>query len=136
MSKSNFYKTTLRLDKETYDKLNKIAQSRNESLASVIRETIEKGLALDWVDENTNLIAQIVRQQMEIVIKPHIERLAALSSKTGHMASTATFLNVQAFMDLVPLERKKDVRILYEKARKKAVEYMRTRTEDWKGIDE
>jgi hypothetical protein len=33
-------------------------------------------------------------------------------------------------MDLVPNEKKKDVKELYDKARKKSVEYMRTRTED------
>lgn len=68
---------------------------------------------------------------MEIVIRPHIERLAKLASKSRHMSATAAFLNVQALMDLVPIERKKDVREMYESARKKAVEYMRTKTYEW-----
>lgn len=58
-------------------------------------------------------------------MKPHIARLAALTSKLGHMSATATFLNVQAFQDLVPTEKKKDIKVLYEKARKKAGAYMK-----------
>lgn len=127
----NFYKSTIRLDKETYEQLDEMAKNRNEPLANIIRETINKGLASDWVDENTNLIARLIRQQMEIVIKPHIERLAALSSKGGHMSATAAFLNVQALMDLVPDERRKDVVAMYNDARKKSAEYMRTRTSDF-----
>lgn len=34
-------------------------------------------------------------------------------------------------MDLVPKENRKEVRTMYEKARKMAVEYMRTKTDDW-----
>lgn len=131
MGKSNFYRTTIRLDQETYIKLNNIAQSKNESLSNVIRETINNGLARDWVNENTDLITDIVKQQVNATMKPHVERLATLTSKTGHMAATATFLNVQAFQDLVPTERKKDVKDLYEKARKKAVTYMKIPVRHW-----
>lgn len=133
MSNTNFYKSTIRLDQDTYNKLNRISESRNEPLANVIRETIKKGLASDFVDESQDLIARIIRQQLEVVIKPHIERLAALSSKSGHMSATAAFLNVQSLMDLVPKENRKNVKQMYDNARKKAVEYMRSRAEDWEG---
>ena len=61
----------------------------------------------------------------------NVERICSLSSKTGHMAATATFLNTQALVDIVPHERRKDIRPMYDSARKKAVEYMRTTTSDW-----
>lgn len=124
MSDVNFYKSTIRLDKNTYNELNRIAESRNEPLANVIRETIKKGLASDFVDESQDLIAKLVRQQMAAVLKPHTERLAKLMSKSGHMSATAAFLNVQALMDLVPNEKRRNVKEMYESARKKAVAYM------------
>lgn len=127
----DFYKTTIRLDRETYKTLNNIAVNKNEPLANIIRETIKEGLINKITEENADLIAVTVRQQLEIVLKPHIERLAALSSKSGHMSATAAFLNVQALMDLVPTEKRKDVLAMYESARKKAVAYMRTNTKDW-----
>ena len=131
MGDSNFYKSTIRLDKNTYDKLEQIANQRGEKLANIIRETINKGLASEWMDENKELIANTVRQQIDIAIKPHIERLAKLSSKSGHMSATAAFLNVQALMDLVPDTKRKATREMYDSARKKAAAYMKTPTEDW-----
>lgn len=131
MSEQNFYKSTIRLDQETYSKLNAIAESRKEPLANVIRETINKGLAMDWSDENAHLIAMVVKKQVDNAMKGHVDRLAKLSSKSGHMSATAAFLNVQALLDLVPPENKKDVHEMYESARKKAIEYMRTKTTDW-----
>lgn len=126
----DFYRISVTLDKNTYNQLKEIASNRGESLANVMRENIKKGLASNWINENSNMVATLVRQQMEIVLKPHTERLAKLMSKSGHMSATAAFLNVQALMDLVPKENRKDVKGMYDSARKKAVEYMRTKTED------
>lgn len=134
MSESNFHRTTIRLDRSTYNQLNIIAKNRKEPLANIIRETIKKGIATDWVDENVDLISQIVRQQVDLSMKTHVERICSLSSKSGHMSATSAFLNVQALMDLVPTEKRKDVKEMYESARKKSAEYMRTKTEDWEGI--
>ena len=128
----NLRKVSFKMHSDKYDIIEKIAEKNGESISETIRKLIDKSLEERVLEENTDLIAKIVRQQLEIVIKPHIERLAAISAKAGHMSATAAFLNVQAFMDLVPSERKKDVRVLYEKARKKAVEYMRMKTDDFK----
>lgn len=134
--KQNFYKTTIRLDKSTYNKLSQIAENRKEPLVNIIREMINKGLATEWVDENVDLISQVVRKQVDVSMKTHVERLASLSSKSGHMAATAAFLNVQALMDLVPKENRKNVREMYENARKMAAEYMRKKTKDWEGLED
>lgn len=129
---SDFYKSTLRLDRETYQQLKNISEKTGDSMAEVLRNVIKKGLAYEWMDDHQDPLASLIRQQLDIVMKPHVERLAALSSKGSHMAATAAFLNVQALMDLVPPERKKDVREMYESARKKAVEYMRTKPDNFK----
>lgn len=131
MGDENFYKTTIRLDKKTYEQLNEIAKNRDEKLAFVIRKYIEKGLAIEYVDESKDIIATLIREQLDAVLKPYVKRLAALSSKSGHMSATAAFLNVQALMDLVPAEKRKNVREMYESARKKSAAYMKTKTKDW-----
>jgi|GEM_PF-664155 len=122
---------TVKFDQKVYDQLFKISEKKGESLSDTVRDLINLGLAERVYEENTSLIARVVRQQLELVLKPHTERLAALSSKSGHMSATAAFLNVQALMDLVPKENRKDVRVMYESARKKAVGYMKTKAADW-----
>lgn len=127
----SFQQMHLRISDDIYNKVTEMSKKTGESVAEVTRKLIEKGLASEWVNENDDLIASIVRQQLDIVLKPHVERLAKLSSKTGHMASTAAFLNVQALQDLVAPEKRKDVVDMYNKARKMAVGYMKTRTDDF-----
>lgn len=128
------YKSTIRLERETYLELKRISQSENESLAETIRKVIQLGLSREWVGENKDVIASIVREQMQVVIKPHIERLAKLTSKSGHMSATAAFLNIQSLQDLSPVERRKDPKEMYYKARKMAADYMKTPAVEWEGV--
>lgn len=134
MSEQNepiFHKVTFRLSNDVYKQLDKISKNRDESLSNVIREYISKGLAKDYVEGSKDIISTIVREEMKAVLKPSVERLAKLESKSGHIAATAAFLNVQALMDLVPAERQKEVRIMFSKARVMAVNYMKKTTEEW-----
>lgn len=123
-------KVSVKLHQETYDLIEQISKKNNESISETIRRLIDHGLSERVLEQNTDLISNIVRQQVDSTIKPHIERLAALSSKGGHMSATAAFLNVQALMDLVPNERRKNVREMYDNARKKAAAYMSNRVEE------
>lgn len=122
---------SITLNDKTASQVENLANTTGNSLAEVTRELIKKGLAAEWVNENTDRVTHIVRQQLEAVLKPNIERLAALSSKTGYAAATAMFLTVQAFMDLVPVEKKRIPKEMYEKGRKRAIEFMRTPIAEW-----
>lgn len=126
-----FQQVHLRVDDNTYSKIKIIANKSGNSVSDVVRKLINDGLTLQVGNENKDILASIVREELQAVLKPNIERLAAIESKSGHMAATAAFLNVQALMDLVPKERQKNVRAMYESARKKAVAYMRSKTNDF-----
>lgn len=124
----------LRIDEETYDQIQKLTQKNDRSQADTLRGLIKDGLTIHVTQENTDLIAQVVRQQLDIVLKPHINRLAALSSKAGHMSATSAFLNAQALQDLVPRDQRRNVREMFDSARKKGAEFMRQKVEDWGGL--
>lgn len=122
---------TITLDEKTYNQIKVLSEKRGEGLTESIRYLLNRSLSLEYSDQSIDLISQIVRKQMDLVIKPHIERLAKISSKTGHMAATSTFLNAQALVDLAPEERRRDIKPMYEKARKQAVEFMRLKTSEY-----
>lgn len=128
---NKFRQIHLRVDDELFEIINNISNRSGVSANEVCRDLLRKGLSERIAEDNADLIATVVKQQVELAIKPSIERLAALSSKSGHMSARATFLTVQAFMDLVPTERRKDVKSLYEKACIKAVEYMKSPASDF-----
>jgi hypothetical protein len=122
---------TITLDENTYNQIKILSDKRGEGLTETTRYLLDRGLSLEYSDQSLDLISQIVRKQMELVIKPHVERLARLSSKTGHMAATSTFLNAQALMDLVPDDRRREIRTMYANARKQAVQFMKTKTTEY-----
>ena len=127
----SFEQIHLRLDEKTIEQIKSISKKDGDSMAETTRKLIKKGLASDWIDENADMLIHLIRQQLEAVLKPSVERLAKLSVKSGVMAATATFLNVQAFQDLVPTENRKIPVEMYDKARKKAAEYMKMPTDDF-----
>lgn len=124
-----------RVDKELHDQIVAVSEKNGISMNEAARKLMTKGLGVMWQEENSDMLAHLIRDSLSIILKPYVERLAALESKTLHMAATSTFLLVQTLQDLVPVERRKDVLPLYEKARKMAVEYARTKAEDWDGIN-
>lgn len=63
-------------------------------------------------------------------MKPHVERLTALSAKGAIMSATSTFLNAKALADFVPPDKRKDLAEAYEKARLKGVDYVKGRVSD------
>lgn len=124
-------KTSVKLYSRQYETIEAIANKNGESVSEVVRKLIDQALSERVVEQNTDLMTKIIRQQLEATLKPHVERICAISSKGGHMAAASAFLNTQALMDLVPVERKKDARQMYENARKKAVAYMKTKTDEF-----
>ena len=71
------------------------------------------------------MITHIIREQLRDILKPDIERLAALSAKTCVQSSTAAYLTAETISKFVPLQEQEEFRECYEKARKKGVEYTR-----------
>ena len=124
-------KISVKLYSRQYETIEAIANKNGESISEVVRKLIDQALSERVVEQNTDLMTKIIRQQLEATLKPHVERICAISSKGGHMAAASAFLNTQALMDLVPVERKKDARQMYENARKKAVAYMKTKTDEF-----
>jgi len=125
-----FKEVHLRINDTVFDSVKNIADKKGESVSEILRQLISDGLTLEIGNQNKDMLALIVREELKAVLKPSVERLAKISAKSGNMAATAAFLNVQALMDLVPKERQRNVREMYESARKKAVAYMRTKTDD------
>lgn len=116
---------TITLDTEMSKAVKEIVKKTGESKAEVTRRLIRYGLASSWMNDNRDEISVLVRENMNLVLVPQMERMIALLMKSGLIGATGTFLNVQALQSLVPDEKKKDVIKYYNSARKKSVEFYR-----------
>lgn len=117
-------------DKMTMDNLKKIAEKRNISISALIREYVEQGMQAQVGADNIDLITKIIREQLQIILNPAVERICSLSAKTGVMAASSTFLTAETINKFVPESQQEEVKIVYEAARKKGIAYMKSKISD------
>ena len=126
----NRRKVNLLLEQETYDNLEKLAALRGGSttVSDIIRESIDYNLTANYCVENIDLITKIMREELQDILKPALDRIAALSSKSCVQAATASYLNAEALSRFVPEKERMDVKEGYDAARKKGVAYVKGKT--------
>ena len=108
-----------------YEQIRNLAHKEGRTMSEIVREAAIDNLTVRINAENIDMITQIIREQLRDVLKPDIERLAALSAKTCVQSSTAAYLTAETISKFVPLQEQEEFRECYEKARKKGVEYTR-----------
>lgn len=112
---------TIRFRKDTYEKLQILAQQRGEAVAVVVRRIVEQTVANEVAVGVVDVITSVLRKTIRAELKPTEDRLAKLAAKAATAAATSMYLNTQALRDL----GKHDALELYQAARKKAVAYLR-----------
>jgi predicted DNA-binding protein len=108
-----------------YEQIRNLAHKEGRTMSEIVREAAIDNLTVRINAENIDMITHIIREQLRDILKPDIERLAALSAKTCVQSSTAAYLTAETISKFVPLQEQEEFRECYEKARKKGVEYTR-----------
>ena len=115
---------------DVYDILKNMADKRKCTVSEVVRNILVEGIKEKVTEDNLDYISRIIREQLDLTMRPHVERLARLTTKAGIMSATSTILGAQAMMDLVPPEKRKVAKDAYDEARKEGVKYFRDNTYD------
>lgn len=116
-------------DIDSYNQIKQIASKENKSMSEVVREWSMQGLNGTLTKDNLDFIVPIIREQLNSILTPSIERLASLSAKTCIQAGVSAYLTAETISKLVPVELQEEVEVTYYAARKKAVKYMRGKTD-------
>lgn len=117
------HRLTVSFDEETYNQLCHYSAKNNVDKASLIRAWTIEALNGKLSSENIDFITKIIRNELSNVLKPSVERLAALSAKTCIQAGTSAYLSAEAIASFVPPNRQREVKEVFDLARKQAVEY-------------
>lgn len=112
------------------DIIDKIAKREGRSFAEEVRSLCNEAIKVQVSKDNIDLIVEIIDDRLRSILKPQVERLAAISAKGAIMSSTSVFLNAQTLVDLVPVEKRREFNEIYEKARLKGVAYVKNRYSD------
>lgn len=126
----NRIRVNVTMELDCHKELAKLATKRNCTIPEVIREFIDEGMSNNYAIDNIDLITNIIREQLKVLLDPAVNRIAALTSKTCVQSATAAYLTAEAINRFVPPENRMDVKDAYDAARKKGVAYVKEKTID------
>ena len=104
-----------------------ICRREELSQSEATRRLVHEALSLHVTEENMDFITSIINEQIKAAMMPYMERLIKLTSKTCIQAGTAAYLNAETLSQFVPLQQQQDFYEAYEKARKRAVAYIKNK---------
>lgn len=111
---------------EEMEHIEKVCEVQGISNSEYVRKMYFEGKKVYGVNENIDFFIELIDERLKAILKPQIERLAALSVKGGIMSASSVFLNAQALQDISG----KDMRYEYERARLKGIEYIKSKMTD------
>lgn len=115
----------VRFTSKQIEDINRFAEIKGYNFSEAVRELCDKGLQIQVSNDNIDLVAEIIEERLRSILKPQVERLAAISAKGAIMSATSSYLNAQAIVDFVPKERRREFLEVYEKARLKGIAYVK-----------
>ncbi|MCH4200159.1 MAG: ribbon-helix-helix protein, CopG family [Clostridium tyrobutyricum] len=111
----------LRVDNDIDDKIKDLSKRRGVSQAEVMRQIFREYFSTNAANDSLEIITSILRGVVRSELKPTENRMAKLSAKSAIAGATSMFLCTQTIADL----GKHDSVEIYQKARKKAVAYLK-----------
>lgn len=94
-----------RCSKETERAIEKLAQTRGQSRAEVLRDLVDNGLIAAGAKMDDDYLYELMKKAVLATMKPQIERLAAISAKAAQISGAAFFMHVyEASQDVSPTE--------------------------------
>lgn len=110
---------------ETDDTVRRIATAEGRSVSSVYRDLVDMGLVASGYRSGEKDLAAMVRTAVEETMKPHVERLAAISAKGVQIGAASYFLQVYNGKQALPEWQHEDYDALAAQARKLGIEYLK-----------
>lgn len=112
-----------------YEQIQRLASVKAVSMGEICRQYIIQGLNGTITQDNIDFLVPIIRDQLQSLLTPSVERLAKISTKACVQAGAAAYLSAEALSKFVPEEYQINFEEAYEAARKKSVRYLKGKTD-------
>lgn len=109
------------LDDDLDEALKGLAKIRGVNQSEVMRQILREYVSTNSANKSLDVITSVLRSVVRSELKSTENRIAALSAKAAIAGATSMYLNTQAIADM----GKNDSIEMYQKARKKAVAYIK-----------
>ena len=114
-----------RCDADTYETICKIADSKRLAKVDVLRSLVFDGMAKQGYKPEEDQAYTLVRAAVQEVMKPYVERLAAISAKATQLSGADFFLMVYLGTLLLPESGRQQLEEAAARARKLGIEYLK-----------
>lgn len=108
---------------ETLEQIEKLAAKKNVFASDIIREFVDKGLAINSYEENIDTITAIIHQEIEASIKALANRLAGMINRITIISAAGYYANIAIVSDLIDKDRYSSFEKIERLARKRALTY-------------
>ena len=126
-------KISLWIEQDTYKSIQQLAARQNTTCSHIIRQLLDKALGIEAVKQDIDYIRTSIRNELESILEPAINRIIKISVKSGIASSAAYFLCAETLAAYVPPQKRMDFEAALTEAKKLAVGYMRAK--DTRNID-
>lgn len=117
-------KRSIRFEAETIKEMQKVAALRSVTVSDVVREYVKKGLTIDSYKEDTEFVAEIIRQELKDILEPQINRIVKMLMKIGKVSAGTMYSNLNLIQLIDSLEQQ-DFFEMVNRSLKLGVDYMK-----------
>jgi hypothetical protein len=115
------------LTEKTKAGLDMIAAKRRMSVSRLIRDYIDKGMNVDKTAQDIDFIRCQIREEMEAILKPQINRLAKMLMRIGMMDIAMCYFTSKIIYHFVPFPDRESYDELMREAKHNAAAYLNVR---------
>ncbi len=117
-------KRSIRFKAKSIEDMKKLAAVRGISVSDIVREFVEKGLAVDGYKSDIDFITEIIHKELKEVLEPQINRIVKMLMKIGKVSAGTMYSN----LSLIQMISDEDQEAFYEminRSLRLGVEYMK-----------
>ena len=117
-------KRSIRFKAKSIEDMKKLAVVRGISVSDIVREFVEKGLAVDGYKSDIDFITEIIHKELKEVLEPQINRIVKMLMKIGKVSAGTMYSN----LSLIQMISGEDQEAFYEminRSLRLGVEYMK-----------
>lgn len=117
-------KRSIRFKAKSIEDMKKLAAVRGVFVSDIVREFVEKGLAVDGYKSDIDFITEIIHKELKEVLEPQINRIVKMLMKIGKVSAGTMYSN----LSLIQLISDDDQEAFYEMVNRSlrlGVEYMK-----------
>jgi hypothetical protein len=118
------HKRSIKFKAKTIEDMEKLAATRHTSVSAIVREFVDKGLAVDGYKTDTDFITEIIHKELKEVLEPQVNRIVKMLMKIGKVSAGTMYTN----LSLIQFFNDEDQQAFYEmlnRSLRLGVDYMK-----------